>query len=174
MSRLFTALRSLVYASGFVLLWGWVAMYVSRIDARAGRSLPGWCVALAFVIGIPGLLLDLLCIGAFSFRGSGTPAPFDAPRLVVAAGPYKYVRNPMYIGALAMLAAYGLYLRSPSVVMFALAWIVAVHLGVVYLEEPDLRRKFGESYEDYCRAVPRWIPRFSRQQDLKSKPAVQP
>jgi protein-S-isoprenylcysteine O-methyltransferase Ste14 len=161
MSTIFTAARALFFASGFVLLWGWLALYVSRMDARAGRSLPAWCTPLGWAVGVPALALELICIGAFVVRGQGTPAPFDAPRRVVAVGPYKYVRNPMYLGGLALLAAFGLYLRSPAVVVFAFLWALAVHLGVVYLEEPDLRRRFGASYDEYCRAVPRWIPRFS-------------
>jgi protein-S-isoprenylcysteine O-methyltransferase Ste14 len=173
MRTLFTAVRALFFASTFVLLWGWLALYVSRMDARAGRSLPEWCIMLAFVIGVPAVLLELLCIGAFVVSGHGTPAPFDAPRRVVAVGPYKYVRNPMYIGGLALLIAFGLYLRSPSVVIFAVAWIVVVHLAVVFLEEPDLRRKFGGSYEEYCRAVPRWIPCLGRPEQAKTKSAVQ-
>ena len=173
MSTIFTALRALFFASSFVLLWGWLALYVSRMDVRAGRSLPAWCPTLGWIIAVPALAVELVCIGFFVVRGSGTPAPFDAPRRVVAVGPYRFVRNPMYIGGLALLAAFALYLRSPSVLVFAGVWIVFVHLGVVYLEEPDLRRKFGASYEEYCRTVPRWIPRFSsRRKPAETNSAV--
>jgi protein-S-isoprenylcysteine O-methyltransferase Ste14 len=134
--------------------------------------LPPWASLLGWIIAIPALALELVCIGTFVVRGHGTPAPFDAPRRVVHVGPYKYVRNPMYIGGLAVIIAFGLYLRSASVALFAVIWSFFTHLGVVYLEEPDLRRKFGDSYHDYCRTVPRWIPRFSQREQAKTKSAV--
>lgn len=173
MSTLFTAVRALFFATVFVWLWGWLALGIGRMDERAGRLLPAWSTALGWIVGVPALALTVACIGSFVVRGSGTPAPFDAPRRVVAAGPYKYVRNPMYLGGLALLVAFGFYLRSPSVLVFSIAWIAVVHLAVVFLEEPDLRRKFGDSYRDYCRAVPRWIPRFSRPEEHpKTRSAV--
>lgn len=74
-------------------------------------------------------------------------------------GPYRFVRNPMYLGGFLILLGFGLVRRSPAITLFAFAWLLLVHLAVVALEEPDLRRKFGESYDDYRRGVPRWLPR---------------
>ena len=68
------------------------------------------------------------------------------------------VRNPIYIGQVAVLVGLGLYLRSVSILVFALLWFVLLHLFVLYLEEPNLRKKFGATYEGYCQAVRRWIP----------------
>src|SRR5262249_22296603 len=113
---------------------------------------------LGIALMLAGGILAVACGGLFVVRGEGTPAPFDAPRQFVAAGPYRYVRNPMYIGALLVLFGFGLYRQSVSIVLFSLAWILGAHLFVLFYEEPALRGKFGKSYEDYCRAVPRWIP----------------
>ncbi len=107
-----------------------------------------------------GAALALLCVGTFIAIGHGTPAPFDPPREFVAAGPYRRVRNPTYIGALLIFMGLGLYQRSFSILLFALAWLAIVDLFVVYYEEPTLRRKFGTKYEEYCHAVPRWIPKL--------------
>jgi protein-S-isoprenylcysteine O-methyltransferase Ste14 len=70
------------------------------------------------------------------------------------------MRNPMYIGGLAMMAGGKLILRSISIVILALALFPVVHVFVILYEEPTLRRKFGETYEEYCRNVSRWLPRW--------------
>jgi protein-S-isoprenylcysteine O-methyltransferase Ste14 len=96
----------------------------------------------------------------FVVRGRGTAAPFDPPQRFVAIGPYKFVRNPMYIGGLAMLLGFGLYLRALSVLGFTAMVGFVLHLFVLYFEEPDLERRFGSSYLDYRKRVDRWIPRW--------------
>ncbi|MFI5127656.1 MAG: methyltransferase family protein, partial [Candidatus Acidiferrales bacterium] len=74
----------------------------------------------------------------------------------------RYVRNPMYIGGFFLLLGLGLYLRSPAIVLMVAAIILTCHLLVVLYEEPTLRRKFGETYQAYCAAVGRWLPRLPR------------
>lgn len=114
------------------------------------------------VLAALGALLGLACAALFVARGRGTPARFDAPRTFVAVGPYRWVRNPMYVGGMAMLAGAALWLRSPGMLLFsAIAWLVA-HLFVLFYEERTLRRRFGESYEEYTRRVNRWWPRWPR------------
>ncbi len=160
MKTLFIALRSLVYMAGFVLLWGWIALGVRSFDRSLGVSLPAWAAILGIIFMVAGGILALICAGVFIARGRGTPAPFDAPREFVALGPYKYVRNPMYIGAWIVLIGFGLYQQSVSILLFCLVWPVLVHLFVVYFEEPNLENQFGATYQNYCKAVPRWIPRW--------------
>jgi protein-S-isoprenylcysteine O-methyltransferase Ste14 len=160
MSTLLTALRALVFMAGFALLWGWAAWSVRSFDRSFGVALPAGAQAPGIILMAIGGALALLCAGAFVLRGRGTPAPFDAPREFVAAGPYQRVRNPMYIGGLAVLIGFGLWERSLSIVIFSLAWFVAAHLFVVGYEEPSLKRKFGATYEQYCRRTPRWIPKL--------------
>ena len=111
---------------------------------------------------IAGGALGLTCIANFVLRGRGTPVPFDPPKELVAAGPYKYVRNPMYVGALTMGVGFGLWLRSVSILLLALLVALIVHLFVVLLEEPDLERRFGASYISYKKRVNRWLPRWPR------------
>ena len=144
--------------TGFVFLWGWMAMGVRRYDPQLGIALPVWTATFGIPFMLIGGILVLLCAGAFVIWGKGTPAPFDAPRQFVALGPYRYVRNPMYIGGGLLLSGLGLYLRSPSIVLFVPAWWFLFHLVVVLYEEVALRNKFGSEYEDYCRRTPRWVP----------------
>ncbi|MBI1787885.1 MAG: isoprenylcysteine carboxylmethyltransferase family protein [Acidobacteria bacterium] len=156
METLFIAVRSLIFMLGFVSLWAWIAVSVSRLDASLGILLPEWAPALGAVVMLAGAALALTCAGTFVVRGRGTPAPFDAPVKLVAAGPYRYVRNPMYIGGWLLLVGFGLFLSSSAMLLFALIWLVPAHLFVILYEEPTLRHKFGASYESYCRSVPRW------------------
>ena len=107
---------------------------------------------------IVGAAVAISCVAVFVARGRGTPAPFDPPREFVAQGPYRYVRNPMYVGGLGVIAGFGLYQRSLAIVLFALVFLCCAHLFVVFYEEPGLERRFGHSYLDYKRSVNRWLP----------------
>lgn len=103
----------------------------------------------------------------FVFVGRGTPAPLDPPKELVAAGLFRFVRNPMYVGICTLLVGEALLFQSWRILAYAfLVWLL-FHLFVIIYEEPHLRRKFGTSYENYCRAVPRWIPRWDARRARK-------
>jgi protein-S-isoprenylcysteine O-methyltransferase Ste14 len=158
----FNGLRSLLYASGFIFLFAWIALQLRAFDRSFNFALPGATVALGVVLMAAGAALVISCIATFVVRGRGTPAIFDPPRQFVAIGPYRYVRNPMYIGGFAMLLGSALYLRSVSILWMVLVAMAAVHLLVVLYEEPTLRRKFDRPYENYLSTVRRWLPRAPR------------
>jgi protein-S-isoprenylcysteine O-methyltransferase Ste14 len=162
MKALFLALRSVIYMSGFLLFFGWIALLVRTFDQSFGVSLPAATEIPGAILLVVGAILVLACAGVFISRGRGTPAIFDAPRAFVAIGPYKYVRNPMYTGGLILLIGFGLYERSISILFLTLPLFLLVHLFVLFYEEPTLTRKFGNSYQEYRRAVRRWIPRLTR------------
>jgi len=162
MKTLFLALRSVIYMSGFLLFFGWIAQSVRAFDRSFGASLPAAAEIPGAILGVVGAVLVLTCAGVFISRGRGTPAIFDAPRAFVAIGPYKFVRNPMYIGGLILLIGFGLYERSISILFLTLLLFLLVHLFVLFYEEPTLTRKFGSSYQEYRGAVRRWIPRLTR------------
>ncbi len=151
--------RSAVFACGFLWLWAWIAQMLRRFDPTFGGGLAGWAQPLGLIVLMLGGAVTAWCVGSFVVRGRGTPALFDEPRRLVAAGPYRYIRNPMYIGGALLLLGLGLYQRSPAIVLFVLPWWLLFHLLVVLYEEPHLRRKYGHDYEDYCHTTPRWIPR---------------
>jgi protein-S-isoprenylcysteine O-methyltransferase Ste14 len=156
----FIALRAVLYGTGFVLLWGWLALYVRRYDRNFEISIPEGAVVPGIAIMVAGAALGVACVGVFVVRGRGTAAPFDPPTAFVPSGPYRYVRNPMYIGGWLVLAGFGLLQRSASILLLSIAMLVAAHLFVVLVEEPGLRRRFGESYQAYRARTRRWIPRF--------------
>jgi protein-S-isoprenylcysteine O-methyltransferase Ste14 len=158
LSRMFVVVRAALVASAFVILWTWLAASVRPYDARWAFTLPAWPRPLGWALILAGALLALWCIGTFAIRGRGTPAPFDPPREFVAVGPYRYVRNPMYVGAFGILLGAGLVLRSPSVVGLAVLFFLLAHLLVLFYEEPSLDRRFGTPYRRYRAAVRRWLP----------------
>ena len=158
MQRLLAAVRSSVYGSAFVVLWFWFARWATRFDGVLGLRIPLWLELVGVVVAIGGAVLAVACVVAFFTVGRGTPAPFDPPREFVAVGPYRYVRNPMYLGGFSVLLGAGLYLSSPGVLCVALVFLVFFHLFVRFYEEPTLEARFGESYRLYRERVRRWWP----------------
>ena len=155
--RYFAILRALFFATLFVSLWTYfVPTWFAGVNAFADPRPLGWIVvALGAAIGLP-------CVWEFAWRGLGTPAPFDPPRRLVISGPYRFVRNPMYIGM--GIALFGEALVFPHITLILLATIATlwmfVSFFIVAYEEPVLRSMFGADYEEYCRHVHRWLPRL--------------
>ena len=103
----------------------------------------------------------LWCVWEFFSEGRGTLAPIDPPKHLVVRGPYKYVRNPMYVSVVTILLGEAVFFSSKQILLEAAIFMAMTYLFVVFYEEPTLRRLFGESYEKYMQTVGRWIPRFS-------------
>ncbi len=160
--KVFALVRTLVYMVVFFVGWGWAARAARRFDGDLGPDLPSWLSPLGYVVFATGLALLVAFVLVLPLRGLGTPAPFDASRRLVVSGPYRYVRNPIYLAGLLTLAGYALAVCSVSVLLLAIATGSAVHALVVFYEEPHLRRVFGEAYERYLMDVNRWLPRRPR------------
>jgi protein-S-isoprenylcysteine O-methyltransferase Ste14 len=146
-----------------VVVPGTVAIYMpqtlrGRVAAvHASRSVSA---GASLVLFFCGAIIYLWCACDFAVKGLGTPAPIDAPRVLVVKGLYRFTRNPMYVGVAAMIAGQAGYYRSASIGIYLLIVLLAFHTFVRLYEEPTLRRLFGEQYEVYCRTVPRWLPRL--------------
>lgn len=109
-----------------------------------------------------GTALYVWCVWNFAAVGNGTPGPWDAPSRFVAAGPYRWVRNPIYIAALLIVLGEAWLFMSPWLLAYAGTLAVCFHLFVTGYEERTLRRRFGSTYLEYRRMVRRWIPRPPR------------
>src|SRR5579859_5601404 len=107
-----------------------------------------------------GAAIYFRCAWEFAVRGLGTPAPIAPTKFLVTTALHRYIRNPMYVGVALVIVGEAALFRSLHVLEYAAFMLTAAHTFVVLYEEPTLRRQFGQSYEQYCRTVPRWIPRF--------------
>ena len=153
-----TALRSLLF---FILAPGMVAGLIPLALLRSGPQIQtGFLSYLAFPLWLIGAATLIWCFWDFLVKGRGTPAPIDPPKELVISGLYNYVRNPMYVGVLLVIIGHFLWFGYWNLLIYAIVVFVGFNAFVTYYEEPTLKRKFGASYEDYLKRVPRWIPRF--------------
>ncbi|HVG46255.1 MAG TPA: isoprenylcysteine carboxylmethyltransferase family protein [Longimicrobium sp.] len=139
----------------------WIVVSRAASDTRwAGGTALGWlgrgAGALLFLAGFG---LFAWCVALFARVGQGTLAPWDPTRRLVAVGPYRYMRNPMISGVLAMISGEALLLGSRAVAWWGAAFLAINQVYFLVLEEPGLARRFGEGYLRYKAAVPRWLPR---------------
>ena len=111
------------------------------------------------VLGV-GLLLFASSLRRFATDGQGTLAPWDPPRELVVRGPYRYVRNPMISGVFLLLLGEALVLLSWPHAAWAATFFAINAIYIPLIEEPQLAKRFGASYESYRRHVPRLIPRL--------------
>jgi protein-S-isoprenylcysteine O-methyltransferase Ste14 len=139
-----------------VLMPYWMLPRGVRPDIR-GTGAAGWVLITA------GVALYLMCaFWGFALRGKGTPLPLDPPKKLVVDGPYQVVRNPMYWGVGSVVLGEAAIFHSLALAEMMAVLLVGMNLFVLFYEEPQLRRKFGAEYDDYCRRVPRWLPRLRR------------
>jgi protein-S-isoprenylcysteine O-methyltransferase Ste14 len=161
---------ALLYLLGFLSPWErlfrgsgddtlWLA--ASTLFARSG-----WIGLAAATIAVTVAALICLVLGAIfrvwgtAYLGSGVMSGFALQGdQVVATGPYRYVRNPLYLGGW-LLAAGASILMPPSGAAFFLVSYSIFVLILIFAEERFLSARQGDSYEQYRRRVPRLLPRI--------------
>ena len=112
---------------------------------------------LGLTIFAVGLVLMLICIVNFAIRGKGTLSPVDPTKKLVISGPYRFSRNPMYIGVTMMLIGGSIFFRSYVLAVYALLIFIAFYIFIVFFEEPRLQDEFGREYNEYAKKVRRWL-----------------
>jgi protein-S-isoprenylcysteine O-methyltransferase Ste14 len=167
---MFVLVRAITYVALFI---GLLFIYLpGRLISWSGIAQPegtGKPQIAGMLVGGIGAVIALWCIFAFVFVGKGTPAPFDPPRRLVIRGPYRFVRNPMYIGAGLGLAGAAISYESISIAIYTALFLITAHLFVISYEEPTLQRMFGSEYEAYCASVRRWWPGWSDSKPLHGR-----
>lgn len=111
----------------------------------------GWIPATA------GILILLWCVRDFYVYGKGTLAPWSPPKTLVTTGLYRFSRNPMYLGVLAITTGWALLTGSPILAAYTVFLALAFHIRVVRYEEPWLRQQFPSAWQDYSHRVGRWF-----------------
>ena len=156
MSPVFRTLIFTIFVPGFwtIMMPYWLLPRGTRPNLR-GAGAAGWLLIAA------GIALYFACaFWGFALRGKGTPLPIDPPKKLVVEGPYGLVRNPMYWSVTSVMLGEAAVFHSVALAELAVAFFAGVNVFVLLYEEPALRRKFGAEYEEYCRRVPRWLPRI--------------
>jgi protein-S-isoprenylcysteine O-methyltransferase Ste14 len=160
---------------------GSVAFFVLAPGVTAGLLpwwLTGWQMRDLTPAWLPVRALGALLIFAgiavlidgfvrFVMDGVGTPAPAGPTERLVVSGPYRRVRNPMYLAVSAIIVGQALTLGQIVLVPYALAFSLVTYLFVRWYEEPYLQRRFGAQYDAYRRHVRAWWPMPKSDGDAK-------
>lgn len=121
---------------------------------------PWFAALLGFPIALLGELVRVATIGLDYIIRGGKDRQVYAERLVTG-GFYNHTRNPMYFGNLLLLVGLAIGVNSWLMLAIGVPLAVLLHVGIIAAEEDFLRRKFGAEYEEYCRRVPRLVPRLA-------------
>ena len=141
-----------------------VAVWIPHRMASGGSAdvvVPGFWRVVGGVLFVLGAIGYFWCAALF-VRAQGTPAPIFPTKSAVVGGLYRINRNPMYTSVLAVVFGQAMFYRSGAVATYGLVLACLFHLFVVFYEERDLRARFDGEYQDFCRRVPRWVPRVAR------------
>jgi protein-S-isoprenylcysteine O-methyltransferase Ste14 len=139
-----------------VALPGVIAFAIPLVTAGWMQSLSVQS-PLGLIVLVPGLLLLLWCVREFFVAGRGTLAPWAPPKYLVVTGPYRYCRNPMYVGVDLILLGWAALYGSVLLLLYAVGVAVAFHLRVILAEEPRAAQVFGEGWSAYRARTPRWL-----------------
>jgi protein-S-isoprenylcysteine O-methyltransferase Ste14 len=139
-----------------------VAVYVPQrmiASDHASASVSVVWRVVGVVLFVLGTIGYFWCATLF-VKAQGTPAPISPTKRAVVTGLYRINRNPMYTSVLAVVFGQAIFFRSGRVAWYGVFLFVCFHLFVVFYEERDLRVRFDGEYADFCRRVPRWMPRW--------------
>ena len=163
-------LRLILTPVGLIVFFGLLLLVVFvslQMDKALGFTelLSGPIVSICGVILLlAGLVIWVWCVIWF-LKARGTPVPFNPPRELVTGGPYAWSRNPMLSGVFAFLFGIGFLLHSLSMVfVWTPVFVILNILELKLVEEPELESRFGDSYIEYRRRVPMFIPKRPRYQ----------
>jgi protein-S-isoprenylcysteine O-methyltransferase Ste14 len=149
---------SLFFAAAPAVVAGVIPFMIGRWQTQAPLWLP-WRIlgVLAIAAALP---LLVHAFARFVIEGGGTPAPVAPTERLVVGGAYRYVRNPMYVAVVTTILGQALLFGDTRLLGYGVLVGLAFVGFVRVYEEPTLRRRYGEEYEAYRRAVPAWLPRL--------------
>ena len=154
--KLLTLLSALIYGLFLLLI---IPYFL--IQQNTKFNLPTYSFLFFKILGLGliavGMSIWLYCIDLFNFLGKGTPVPINPPKKLVIKGIYRFTRNPMYIGVLIILTGYFLLFGHFLLLIYPFLAAIFFNLLVKFYEEPTLKKKFGQSYIEYCKKAPRWV-----------------
>jgi protein-S-isoprenylcysteine O-methyltransferase Ste14 len=143
-----------------LMLAGFVPWWITHWEFRPaffGFELTRAIGLVLIIAGAPGIVDSF---ARFALQGLGTPAPIAPPQKLVVTGLYRYVRNPIYVGVVAVIFGQAFLFSDQRLLWYAALLWLFFHVWVLVVEEPTLKETFGAQYEDFRANVPRWIPRL--------------
>jgi len=146
-----------IFLFAALLVGPWLAM---QFDASFPHFHLGAFKYAGVALGGVGLLLAIYCAAFLFMPGKSRPAPYDAGGVFIIGGPYYYVRNPFLLGVIIALWGEAIFMERLAMIIYALFITWLIHFWVILFEEPALEERFGEEYDAYRSAVPRWFPMF--------------
>ena len=139
---------------------GTVAVIIPLLISGNARVSSCWLLIPGLLLLTAGFVIYSWCVWDFATFGRGTPAPIDAPKHLVIRGLYRYSRNPMYIGVLSVILAWGLLYTDLSILVYWICIATCFQFFILVYEEPMLQQLFDIEYAEYRTSVNRWIPDF--------------
>ncbi|UDQ96492.1 isoprenylcysteine carboxylmethyltransferase family protein [Lentisphaerota bacterium WC36G] len=115
---------------------------------------------VSIIFGILGFILALWTMWLFAKIGKGTLAPWNPPKKLVISGPYCYIRNPMLTSIWLIQLGEAFYFQSINLGIYLVIFIIFNMIYFPLIEERGLRKRFGKEYEEYCKHVPRYLPKL--------------
>jgi protein-S-isoprenylcysteine O-methyltransferase Ste14 len=126
---------------------------------------------LNMFVSFPALFIGIVLIAwsVFHFlKAKGTPVPLNPPPVLVADGPYAFVRNPMLSGISFVLFGLGILFQSISLTcLFTPLFILVNTLEIKMIEEPELEMRLGQEYLDYKKYTPMFVPKLFKKNKNK-------
>ena len=139
---------------GFLLL-GWALdRFVTTLAFPWALDMPVKIAAVVLIVA--GLLIEMWAGGLFKKAGTHV-VPWSPSRALVVEGPYRFSRNPMYVGFTLTYLGLALGLQSPTAVILLIPCLMLMTWGVILREERYLTAKFGQAYLTYKQGVRRWL-----------------
>ncbi len=127
-----------------------------RVPLPIVRGGSGALAILALVVCVLGMALAASAIQRF--RHYGTPlVPIEPTTAIAKDGPYRFTRNPMYLGLLILSCGLALAMNSIWTLVLMVPAVIAMNVFVIAREERYLERKFGAEYVEYKQRVRRWV-----------------
>ena len=141
-----------------------IPQFLLKIDNRP--DLPGFTILFIEEIGKYsmwfGAALAIWCSVVMFIAGKGTPLVSSPPQKLISNGIFGLIRHPMMLAINIVLLGEILTFGSYILILWFTAWLRIGHLIVVNYEEPQLERRFGKEYIEYCKIVPRWLPKIKK------------
>ena len=154
--RTITLLGAMLFVAAIpaIVFWSGKLLYkASILPHQVSQMASIVCFIISFPWVLSAVFLQL-------FRGKGTPVPIVPTKHFLQNGPYRYVRNPMILGFFLYLLGWA-FLFNKGGAFLAVAVIIALLLiEIKFIEEPELEKRFGDSYRKYRKETPFMFPKW--------------